>query len=616
MRKPILLLAALSLAIGYASGATAKPARKPARKSTSTKSSTKSSAKPTAAVPKNAKAPPFAYPEGKELAAAAPAELLKSLPKPSAAFLALARAQKLLGSRKYGDAIAALPKDLPAADADLAAWLAAKAHLGLGQGPAAARRLLWIFENSSESPYARLVPIELGRAELLEAQSLAKAKQYGAAQAVFVRAFNRLSPAGGLAISLTTGDAREFARSCKAKPTLDCEGWLKILDSVTARNGPETAALRKDAPSFPERPDAPSFSYAGPISYREKTSEPDTLDPAVAAFLKGDWDETRKLAGELLTQYPRSASRYRARFLLATAHARDGDDEGAIKEFGSLFKDATLTYYGMLAGWSSKQQAAATIVTDRVSVRTRDPYLTAEELRRLLRAERLLAAKATGLAAQELAKLRPRAQLSGAFLLYVAALQTLAGAHTTAFAVLSELIAREDAATRTRFFLEMIFPRTYFDLVKKAAAREEIDPLLVLSLIKQESAFETEAISRSGAGGLMQLMPATAAEVEQGTARADIYDPETNLRIGIRYLKKMIERFGGNIPLGLSAYNAGPNAVDRWLKDPNGPMKDKQGLDQLEAIPIRETREYAPAIMRNYYWYTFLIEGKILDKLL
>jgi soluble lytic murein transglycosylase len=154
---------------------------------------------------------------------------------------------------------------------------------------------------------------------------------------------------------------------------------------------------------------------------------------------------------------------------------------------------------------------------------------------------------------------------------------------------------------QTTYVLGMIFPTPFFDVVRKHAARNDIDPILVLSLVKQESAFTPNIGSGAGAVGLMQLMPATAVEVDPELTRADLLEPDTNIRIGTKYLKWLLTKFNGNIVLALAGYNAGPYAAERWLRA----NPEKRGmLEFIETIPYKETREYVSGIIRNYYWYS------------
>ena len=98
-----------------------------------------------------------------------------------------------------------------------------------------------------------------------------------------------------------------------------------------------------------------------------------------------------------------------------------------------------------------------------------------------------------------------------------------------------------------------------------AAIEEGIEPDVAYGLVKTESTFREDAKSHVGALGLTQVMPRTAAWIAPGTTSKDLYDRDTNLRLGFRYLDQMIDKYKGNVKLALLAYNRGPGTVDRVL---------------------------------------------------
>ena len=117
--------------------------------------------------------------------------------------------------------------------------------------------------------------------------------------------------------------------------------------------------------------------------------------------------------------------------------------------------------------------------------------------------------------------------------------------------------------------------------IEQAAARHNVDPNLVRAVIKVESNFNPNAVSRKGAMGLMQLMPQTARQLNV----ANPFDPEQNVDAGVRHLKQLMESYGGDVKLTLAAYNAGAGAVARSAGVPR----------------IRETRNYVKRITQLYY---------------
>jgi hypothetical protein len=113
--------------------------------------------------------------------------------------------------------------------------------------------------------------------------------------------------------------------------------------------------------------------------------------------------------------------------------------------------------------------------------------------------------------------------------------------------------------------------RRLSELIYDIAVEENIEPKIAYGLVKTESTFRDRAVSPVGARGLTQVMPRTAAWLVPGTTASDLFDRETNLRLGFRYLDQMIEKYRGNLKLALLAYNRGPGTVDRVLKQGGDP---------------------------------------------
>ena len=151
----------------------------------------------------------------------------------------------------------------------------------------------------------------------------------------------------------------------------------------------------------------------------------------------------------------------------------------------------------------------------------------------------------------------------------------------------------------------LLFPRPYEELITAYSREHEVDPSLVLALIREESFFRSDARSPANAYGLMQLLQGTARQVADGSGlkvkARDLYDPEINVRLGLEYLKTLLERYDGRLYLALAAYNAGPHRVDQWLRD--FPLADEEEF--IEMIPFSETRNYVKNILRNYFFYRY-----------
>jgi soluble lytic murein transglycosylase len=150
-----------------------------------------------------------------------------------------------------------------------------------------------------------------------------------------------------------------------------------------------------------------------------------------------------------------------------------------------------------------------------------------------------------------------------------------------------------------RNYWEALFPKAYWSDLKRSSAANGLDPYLVASLIRQESEFNPNAVSRANAVGLMQLLPKTgklvAKEVKlRRYSSSQLYTPAVNLQLGTRYFRGMVDKFG-SFEYALAAYNAGSDRVEEWLGQ--GKYRDPQEF--VESIPFTETREYVQAILRN-----------------
>ena len=174
------------------------------------------------------------------------------------------------------------------------------------------------------------------------------------------------------------------------------------------------------------------------------------------------------------------------------------------------------------------------------------------------------------------------------------------------FKVFQESLGENSLSLNYRL-IKYIFPDDYMGLVE--ANSSDLDPLIVISLIRQESAFNPKATSRVGAKGLMQLMPATAKRFNRKLQVNHLNDPKTNVAIGTKYLKLLLTRFDGNLIYALASYNAGENRIDRWKKDI---FRNDDPLATIEAIPFEETRNYVKLIYRNKFFYSLLQNRSVL----
>jgi soluble lytic murein transglycosylase len=153
----------------------------------------------------------------------------------------------------------------------------------------------------------------------------------------------------------------------------------------------------------------------------------------------------------------------------------------------------------------------------------------------------------------------------------------------------------------------LLYPRNYWELVRRQARANGLDPYLVMGLIRQESAFNPRATSSANARGLMQILPQTASRSRRGRARVArrLYEPAYNVRFGCRYLRDLLRTFGGNAAQALAAYHAGDFRVKDWL----GKYSFREPAEFMETIPIPATRAYVEAVLRDTAIYRQLMTG-------
>jgi soluble lytic murein transglycosylase len=160
---------------------------------------------------------------------------------------------------------------------------------------------------------------------------------------------------------------------------------------------------------------------------------------------------------------------------------------------------------------------------------------------------------------------------------------------------------------------ELLYPRPYDDEVRRAAATTRLPPSLIYAIIRQESLYRADAASSAGALGLMQLLPSTAQATARQTglpkpSRTSLLIPSTNVPLGSAYLRQLLDRAGGQLPLAIAGYNAGPGAVRRWL--PPSPMETDVWV---ENIPYNETRSYVQRVHWHSLVFEWLTDRKPLD---
>lgn len=155
---------------------------------------------------------------------------------------------------------------------------------------------------------------------------------------------------------------------------------------------------------------------------------------------------------------------------------------------------------------------------------------------------------------------------------------------------------------------DLLYPRAYWNLVRREAAARGLDPYLVMALIRQESAFNPRAVSVADARGLMQILPRSVTRrrsARRWVARR-LMSPSYNVRIGTNYLRRLSAAFDGNMEQALAAYHAGQSRVTAWSSD----LQFRDPAEFLESIPIPSTRVYVERVLRDSGIYRQLLTGQ------
>jgi soluble lytic murein transglycosylase len=277
-------------------------------------------------------------------------------------------------------------------------------------------------------------------------------------------------------------------------------------------------------------------------------------------------------------------------------NARVSGDEAV---YGSLLRDHPESYY---AGLAEKRlgQPPGSALSDRVSRADDSSILSAAcavpDPHRA-KFDELEAMSLAALARNELAVYQDR--VSGCDAFFIRSWIAVGGYRQSIARALRAGGCGTDAS-----WLRFCYPLGFWEIVRREATSHAIDPLLVAALIRQESLFDSRARSSANAIGLMQILPATgqrlAGESGSSVFRAEqLYDPARNIALGTAYLQTLGERYAGNQPRILAAYNAGEAAVDKWqLRYP-----DVDDDEFVESISYRETRGYVKRVLQNRRLY-------------
>ena len=391
---------------------------------------------------------------------------------------------------------------------------------------------------------------------------------------------------------------RRFPRSGLAREGMYLAAWLPYDSGNNLETHRRMLAFEKAYPRSSKRTEA--LWFAGWAAYLENRTV-----LAEAAWLR------------LITKHPRSTLVPNAWYWLGRISQASKKRAEAQTRFGKVLEVAPMSYYGFWAQRRLAELGKETEFPPPPSVKIEAPSV-ADVVRRLGEKrprliDRGIALHAAGLeeeAAEELraAERALRDVRDDEGRIMVSGMLHQLGAHYLAFRLAStvtgegsELTSGESLPWRA---WRQSYPMAFADEVHAAHEAHEVEKNLVWAVMRTESAYRPWVRSRVGARGLMQLMPKTARAIgrtaEDGRRHAARYrDPKSNVWLGAWYLKKLSERYDGQLAAMIGAYNAGPIAMDKWVRKLGGIPLD----EFIERIPYKETRRYTRRVIESYFVY-------------
>lgn len=275
--------------------------------------------------------------------------------------------------------------------------------------------------------------------------------------------------------------------------------------------------------------------------------------------------------------------------------------------FKRVYKDDSYGYYGLLSLEKLKDKDELTDISDfkgRYTVQISS--LTKDEISHLKKAEILINLGMKNFAKQELSFLRFNKVKNQKFWYYLAVLSYITNDYFKAVRRLASIYT----GRLPKSYLKIKWPLAFYSLIKKYAKEFHVDPILVLSLARQESLFDPDALSFADAYGLLQMLPMVGAKVAKqlnynNFVKEDLFDAERNIKFSVYHIRELLNLFKQNPLLMIPSYNAGVNMTRKW----SDKIKVKDLELFIEFIPYQETRTYIKRILENYINYKRIYFG-------
>lgn len=300
-------------------------------------------------------------------------------------------------------------------------------------------------------------------------------------------------------------------------------------------------------------------------------------------------------------------------FWIAKAHIELGQNEVATSIFKEIIKENPLHYYAILSGKllaidpEKNSNHYQNIIQSNTHIATyENKNLNHAALKRILLWGKIHQPQFMEL---ELADIKnsSKSEYIEQNLMGAASLLSRHKEYLKSFQIIYKAIDQKHISLN-KTGLEILFPKPYFKQIKYNS--KSFDPIIALSLIRQESGFNATARSHVGARGLMQLMPNTARQMKRRLNTRQLYNPKLNIKLGTTFFERLLGHYDENLVYSLAAYNAGKRRVDEW----QGSYLNKDSiLVNIENIPFTETRKYVKLIFRNIFFYKMLDDSNATD---
>jgi soluble lytic murein transglycosylase len=462
----------------------------------------------------------------------------------------------------------------------------------------------------AQTEYAALIP-QLGGAERELAQVRAGAALYLAGNARQADAYLRT-----LVVKAPDTDAERLYHLVRCERTLeDSEGMLDFLGRLKLQY-PDSqwrlSALTWAGNYYLLQNDRASYLPLYRACYEAFPGDPSAAychwKVAWTAYLERR-AEAGQLLGDHLKLFPQSDKCPATLYFLGRLAEASSDRASARASYRKILETYPNHYYAALAAERLKPEtmpAAASVSADFAPA--------AAASRHISRSRLLASAGLSDWAKQELVFSAKEDGQPHAIAVELARQASSRGAAEEAIRYIKAFVPNYLGTPLDAAPLEMwrlAFPLPFRQQIETHGKAQGLDPYLLAGLIRQESEFDADVISKAGAYGLMQVMPATGRELSRtlklGRFRTGLLtDPGYNIRMGTFYFRSLLDAAAGSTEAALASYNGGKTRVDDWLTW--GPFSEP--AEFVETIPISETRTYVQAVLRNQWMYRRIYTGK------